>query len=290
MITIIMNLKTPILTLIVLATCLTSCAPKAKLTKLDQSLTRNYVTMMEASPEIRFDSLAPLFKNRLKTELTKPGTLKYPFDSLSEKLFNVTTDDGKFRIFSWDEQDTGNWHHIAVFGQFKTETGRVAVQELSPFSVDEMEGGGYSDSYTYEIHTLTIDGKPHYLALGSGTHGSGFKHQVVQIFKIEGDSLTRCGSCFEEGSRSFGTEKYSYDYLVIEVRRGDYIDLKFNSETNEITFNEYVYPDYSYAKEPQINATTLKLVDGVFKTVSSVKLSDEQVKDLQEKEKPAVDW
>ncbi len=273
-----MNFKKTILTLIAFTAILVSCSSqKEKLKKLDQSLTRDFVAMIEADPDVRFDSLAPLFKKRLKTELTKPGTFKYPFDSLSKKLSVVTTDDGKFRTFSWDEQGGGRWNIIAVFGQYKTKRGRVAVQVLS--SIDEMEEGGYTDSYIFETHTLNIDGKTHYLTLGSGTLGSNFIQRMVQIFKIEGDSLVSCGSCFEENWTAGGR----YDYLAVEARRWDNIDLKFNPETNEITFNEYVDPGTTHPGEPPVNAVTLKLVDGVFRTISSVKLSDEEAKNLREK-------
>ncbi len=222
-----------------------------ELEKIDNELTTAFKIMIEADYRVRYDSLAPAFKKKLKNELSKRQTFYHSFDSLSKYISIVFSNDQRLKTFSWDEKSGGSWHSMAVFAQYKTKSGQIIAHQFN-MNDDEMLVG-YTDSKIYEISEITINNKKHYLTFAWGTHGCGKHHVIAQIFRIKGKNLIKCNECFED----------SIDLVVI-AQRGSKFNIRFNSKTNEISYNEYVFKDeygYYYSTGSQV---TLKLENNKF--------------------------
>ncbi len=51
-----------------------------------------------------------VFEEKLLKYTKISSTLNYKFSELSDLLVIATSDDGKFRIYSWDKEDGGTMH------------------------------------------------------------------------------------------------------------------------------------------------------------------------------------
>lgn len=220
--------------------------------EIDEQLTDQYNEMINADFSVRYDSLAPLFKSQLDSVLALPASFTIPFDSLRTRIKITESNDNNLRIFSWDEKSGGNWHDMTSIAQFKTATGKIDTKQLN--SGNEAETGEYTDVVILKIHEIIIDHKKYYLTIGYGTHGSGHHHMLGQIFNISNNELIKCESCFD----GFGD-------LVIEAPRSEKINLAYDSDKKELSYNEFQFEDSSGFYRPTGKIMSWKLIDGVFK-------------------------
>lgn len=218
---------------------------------MKQNLLVSMKKMMSADYSIRHDSLALSFKNILKSVLLKSEIIENPFDSLSTKLKIVQSIDGKLRTFSWDEMTGGSWCDMAAIAQYITPSKRIGVKQLD--TDIEMELGGYTDVIIYQIYDIEINDITHYLTFGYGNHGSGNHHEIIQIFRIEGNDLVQCNSCF-----------VGIGELVIEASRGDKIDLLYDNAKHEISYNKFIANEETGRFYPTGEKVTWKLINGEF--------------------------
>ncbi|QGW28409.1 hypothetical protein [Phnomibacter ginsenosidimutans] len=208
--------------------------------------------MIAANYDLRYDSLAPAFKKQLAGQLTNPLTFDNSLDSLSKYLTIKTSADKRIKFYSWDDIGGGTWHNINCIAQFKTDNGKIIVQQLNTENTDSID---FTDSGLYEVHEIFINGTKYYLTFASGTHGSGHQLKIVQIFSITSDKLVKCKSCFADNID-----------LIIKYPRSDKAHLVFNERTTEISYSEFKLDDDNgfYRSTGKIN--TLKLIDGKFTT------------------------
>jgi hypothetical protein len=137
--------------------------------------------------------------------------------------------DKQIKFYSWVDIGSGSWHNIVCLAQFKATNGKIIVQQLN---IREDDNENFTDSGIYEVNEINYNGTKFYLTFGSGTHGSGHWHKIVQIFSIANDKLVKCKSCFANKRD-----------LVVECQRGDNSNLAFNPKTKEITHCEFAYAD-----------------------------------------------
>ena len=231
----------------------TSFSQTKELQKIDNDLTTTFKKLINADYDTRFDSLAPLFKKQLLRQLTNPITFNNPFDSLSKYLIIKSSTDKKIKFYGWDDLNGGTWHNMTSIAQFISDKGKIVVQQLN--SGNETGTGEFTDSEIYEVNEITIDNSVHYLTFGWGTHGSGNQHNIIQIFKIVGDTLVKCKSCFANNND-----------LAIEYPRSEKLNLTYNTKTNEISYNEFKYVDEMGYYKRTDKITTLKLINATFTT------------------------
>ncbi|MBK8878571.1 MAG: hypothetical protein IPN74_08505 [Haliscomenobacter sp.] len=241
------------ITLLGLLVSLTSFSQTTALRKIDNELTGIFHTMVNADYQLRFDSLAPAFKKQLFVNLVNPITFDNSLDSLTKYVTIKTAADGKIKFYSWDDLGGGTWRHINCIAQFKSDTGKILVQPLN--SENEVETGEFTDSEVYEVYEIDIDKKTYYLTFSWGTHGSGHQHQIIQIFTIIEDRLTKCNSCIANSNE-----------LVITYPRTEKANLVFNQKTSEISYDEFKIDQHSGFYKPTGQVITLKLVNGKFTT------------------------
>lgn len=217
--------------------------------KIDGELTNSFKAMVSASPPLRDDSLGTTFKTQLLSYLINPVTFNNVFDSLSKYLTITTSPDKKVIFYSWDDMSGGTWHHIHCVAQFQSDQGRIMIQQIN--SGKEAETGDYTDSRIYEVFELGTDKEKLYLTLAWGTHGSGYEHRIVQIFRIQENVFQKCGSCFTD-TRD----------LVIEYPRGEKADLVFDPMKNQIRYKEFRFDEETGLAQPTGEIITFELRNG----------------------------
>ncbi|MEI8204659.1 MAG: hypothetical protein WCH34_16695 [Bacteroidota bacterium] len=196
------------------------------------------------------DSIAKLFTKQLKKALLKEITFNNALTELSKRIKIITSSDNKIMFYSWDDKTGGTWHSINSLAQYKSENGQVHVKQLN--SKNEGNTGEFTDCSIYQVNKLSFDGKVFYLTMGWGTHGCGNQHDIVQVFRIVKSKLVKYKSFFPNNKD-----------LAIEYPRQDKLNLKFDSKTNEISYNEFKGKDQLY--EPTGKTIILTLINGVFR-------------------------
>jgi hypothetical protein len=132
----------------------------------------------EKMPEAQDDFQAKLLK------YTKnPATLQYKFPKLKDLMYTATSDDGKFRIYSWDLEDGGTMHNFARVYQYQAADGKVYSKA---HEMTEEGGGG---GFVTDIFTVETNGGPVYIVCSTFIASTQDHYQSANLYKIEGNSL-----------------------------------------------------------------------------------------------------
>jgi hypothetical protein len=217
--------------------------------KIDAELTKQHLYTMRGDISAQVIKLKNEFKEDLKTHLKNPNTFDYPFFNLADELSIRTSPDKKLKFYSWDTHTGGTMHIFAVIAQYKSADGTIKVKEINAPHLDELPS--QNDFNIYEIYQV----EQYYLTFGRGTHGSGHQFQIVQVFKIEKDLLSKDNSILPN-SRD----------LIITYPRGEKSELAFDSVKNEISYREFIEDKNSGFMQPTGKTTRLKLVNRKFNT------------------------
>ena len=89
-----------------------------------------------------------VFEALLLKYTKNPATLSYKFSELDKLMFNAMSDDGKFRIYSWDTESGGTMHEFSRVYQYQGADGKVysktdEVNEESDGLTLAPDGGGW---------------------------------------------------------------------------------------------------------------------------------------------------
>lgn len=141
-----------------------------------------------------------------------PATLTYAFKKLSDSIFCFlhTSDDGNFRIYSWDTETGGSMHFFKVIHQWKAN-GKVFTRVL-PF---ENNDPAYLCS---KIFTVNINNKPYYLAVTNATYSSKDSRQSISCYSIEGNKLTDTVKLFRTKTKKLNTINVAFDFFSVVDR------------------------------------------------------------------------
>lgn len=160
---------------------------------------------------------ADVYSEKFEKELASfiknnPGTLTYPFKKLSDSIFSFlhTSDDGNFRIYSWDSETGGSMHFYKVIYQWKAN-GKVFV---SIPKVEETDPGCFCSN----IFTVSINNKPYYLAITNGTYSSKDSRQSITCYSIDGNKLMDTVKLFKTKTKKLNSIDVSFDFFSVVDR------------------------------------------------------------------------
>lgn len=149
----------------------------------------NYWAFVETTDENinRFDSLQTaneLFESLLvKYTTSNLETISFAFQSLADSGLRIaTSEDGLFRIYSWDTWTGGSMHYFRNVFQYKTDN-RIFSQVLK--STDELNAG----CFYYEIDDIISDNKTFYITQSTAILSSGLFYHKIKVFSIDDSKL-----------------------------------------------------------------------------------------------------
>ena len=136
----------------------------------------------------QYDSLEhanQVFTARLLSYTSRqPSSITDTFTALRDKgLHMATSDDGLFRIYSWDDQGGGTMRYFKTIFQYKSN-GKLYSKVIRDETSQEELGDWYSDIYTFKNA-----GKTYYFAVKHGIYSSKDCYQGIKIFGIENGTL-----------------------------------------------------------------------------------------------------
>jgi hypothetical protein len=150
---------------------------------------------------------------QLRAALIKHGgeaaTLNYGFSKLKDKMYIVTSRDGKFRVYSWDSETGGSMHYFDNVFQYRGTSGRVRT--WTPPRTNETGAGSF---YTQIFQVDAPDGRV-YLANGTGVYSTSLAGQSIEAFRIDGEKFVHGVKIFRTGSGMTGSIRFSFDFFSV---------------------------------------------------------------------------
>lgn len=129
---------------------------------------------------------------------TIPATIKWPFASLQKEslyLTIITSDDGLFRIYSWDNLMGGTMINFTAIVQF--QSGDKTYAMLYPRHHTSGYEDGYNSSAYSDIYTLHANNKTYYIVAHHNTYSSHDYYDGVNTFTITNGRLNDTAVIFK---------------------------------------------------------------------------------------------
>lgn len=149
------------------------------------------------------DSLVSFVKNNAKT-------LQYPFELLQkEHVYVSTSDDGQFRVYSWDNGLGGTMRFFDQLFQFRSN-GKTYAKE-SYASED-------SQAFFSKIYTvINNENQPVYLAISNSILSSKYVVQHITAYQIKDGSLNET-KVFKTKKELLSTINVEFDFSSVADR------------------------------------------------------------------------
>lgn len=145
-----------------------------------------------------------VFQERLLKFTKVRSTLDYAFSELDELMFIVTSEDGRFRNYSWDLQDGGTMHRFARVYQYQGADGEVYSR------VEELPEEGMGPGFVTYIFTLNTKTGKVYIVCSTFIASGRLHSQSAELYRIEGKALNEKVKLFK--TRSGLTHRLSFEY------------------------------------------------------------------------------
>ena len=172
------------------------------------------------------------FQEKLLKYTKSSATLKYAFPSLGDLIIIATSEDGKLRTYSWDEESGGTMHDYSVVYQYQGADGKIYSRVDKQNANEEDTAGG---SFVYDIFTVNAKSEKIY-ALCTTFIGSTTDHYgSVGLNKIDGSELVDKIKLFKTTSGLTDSIGFEYDFYSVADSDGRPLKLiRFDKTTQTI--------------------------------------------------------
>lgn len=164
-------------------------------------LTDKYDSIEQANTTFRNNLLAYTANAR--------STFAYDFKELEkEGLVIKTSEDGLFRIYSWDTWTGGSAHNFDVVYQYKADN-KLVSKRAGTYEEGDM-GRWYSN-----IYELKVDNKTYYIGLYHEVHSTSVSYEGVKLFCIEGNNLNESVRLFKTTTGIKNELGFAYSFFSV---------------------------------------------------------------------------
>src|ERR1041384_2485064 len=168
----------------------------------------------------------------LETKLIKygkmPATLTYKFAKLADAMHIATSDDGRFRVYTWDVGDGGTMHDYARVYQYKGADGKV-------YSIKEPETpeGDYG-SFVYDVFSVATKSGTVYIVCSTAIGDRSDHYQSADLFQISGSKMNDKIKLIKTGSGLTNKLGFEYNPWSVRTRDGSFELITFDKKTNTL--------------------------------------------------------
>lgn len=153
------------------------------------------------------------FEKKLLKYTKTASTLSYKFAALDEEIYIATSEDGKFRIYSWDLADGGTMHDYARVYQYQGADGKIYSKPDEP-----TEEGDYG-SFVTHIYTLDTKGGKIYIVCSTFIGSTKDRFQSADLYKIDDAKLADKVKLIKTKSGLTNTLNFGYDFFSVVDRK-----------------------------------------------------------------------
>jgi hypothetical protein len=152
-------------------------------------------------------------------EYTKVAvTLKHNFTELEKEITITTSEDGKFRTYSWDRLDGGTMHFFETVYQFQGKDGKVYSQAVE---TEEGNAGGFiKNIFSVQTKLGNI-----YLVINTAIGSTQDRYEGVGLFRIDGNNLNDTVKLFKTKSGLTNSIGFSYNFFSVVDRKERPVEL-----------------------------------------------------------------
>ncbi|MFP3597842.1 hypothetical protein [Chryseobacterium sp. SIMBA_029] len=194
-----------------------------KITPENQSNPDYYDTLETANTQ--FEKLL------LQYTASNPETLHYDFNALKKNgLIITTSEDGKFRIYSWDTWTGGTMHYFK--NVFQYEGNKKVYSEAT-----ESETEGDAQSFYHQINDILSQNKKYYLAQNTAILSSGLSYHNIKVFSIDEGKLNHNAKLIKTQSGIKNQLGYEVDLTASSNRDNEITnyDIEYDSKNKIIS-------------------------------------------------------
>jgi hypothetical protein len=155
------------------------------------------------------------FEKKLLKYTKAASTLTYKFSALGQRMHIATSDDGKFRIYSWDMENGGTMHDYARVYQYKGADGKVYSKGES--ETEEEEGG--AGSFVTDVFTLGTKAGAVYIVCSTSIGSTMDHYQSADLFKIDGAAMDDKVKLIKTKSGLTSTLGFEYNFFSVVDRK-----------------------------------------------------------------------
>lgn len=233
-------MKALFLSLIASISLVTSINSQTDFVTVEKELAYHADIMVNATVAAHRFKAANLFDQQFVTMLNTPGSYDHPFESL-KWISKVSSDDNKFRIFSWIVADDDIVSK--TFGYIQFADGRVITLEDSgemtaDIEYEQNDASSWFGALYYHIMPFNNNGKTDYILFGYRQFAKFDKVKVLDVLSIEGDEITFGKELFVrkiEGSRDEIKTR-----LVITYSADSNVTLNYNENMGMIVHDHLI--------------------------------------------------
>lgn len=152
------------------------------------------------------------FKAKMLESTKIAATLKHNFSELGKEITITTSEDGKFRAYSWDRLDGGTMHFFETVYQFQGTDGKVYSQSVE---TEEGNAGGY----VKDIFSVNTKQGSVYLVVNAAIGSTQDRYEGVGLFKIVGNKLDDKVKLFKTKSGLTNSIGFGYNFFSVVDRK-----------------------------------------------------------------------
>lgn len=171
-------------------------------------------------------------KTLLNVTSKDPLTISFEFKKLKDQGLSISTsDDGLFRIYSWDTWTGGTMHFQQNIFQYKS--GGKVFSKIIQDSLSEEDH--YSVNRYIKIFTIKTSIRTYYLGLYDCTYSTKDAYQGVKIFGIEDNVLNDSFKLIKTTSGIKNSLGFYYDFFsVVDRKERPIIMISYDKETKTL--------------------------------------------------------
>ena len=143
---------------------------------------------------------------------TRADVLRYGFPKLKQKIYIITSRDGKLRAYSWDTNEGGTMHDFITVFQY-LGTGGKAKTSTDPYS-QSMEDRG-AGTFVTQIFQANTGTQPIYLVVDTFIGSTSLAGQGIHAYRINGDKLDRKAKMIRTSSGITDSISFAYDFFSV---------------------------------------------------------------------------
>ena len=148
------------------------------------------------------------FKAKVLEYTKVASTLNHKFIKLGKEITITTSEDGKFRAYSWDRLDGGTMHFYETVYQFQGKEGKVYTQSVV---TEEGNAGGF----VYKIFTVETKLGNVYLVCSLAIGSTQDRYENVGLFRIDSNKLNDKVKLIKTKSGLTGSISYGYNFFSV---------------------------------------------------------------------------
>ena len=211
-----MNLKQTLLFLSLTFTCVGQvCFGQTNACdKMDKEWTHSYSKIFPfyQNNEDSLNYYSDLFSTKFTKYIeNNPSTLECKFKMFKDSIGSVvTSQDGLFRIYSWDTWLGGTMHDYENIFQFKS--GNKTYTKIFDYGEGDM-GTNFTD-----VYTLKANDKTYYLAIADGSESTKYGYEFIRVYSISGNTVDDNVKLIKTSTGIRNSINFEYDFFSVEDR------------------------------------------------------------------------